>query len=214
MRPFLNRPGSCTGHKHLCFRRNLYAGAMSLAYRTTMKRLVLIAIILFIVGCDSPEPTAVAEIPTATPVVEQPTDTPESIAATEVVTSAVESTFASGGLGQEEAWWNANHGSDGYITRVIDGKIYSIERQWSTEVTPDVALAEGELLMPADAVPVETYTPAGRPETTVHLYMSPSLAERFEPDSFIGGEPGNFIILYKTFDGEVPVMIMALGNNP
>ena len=81
-------------------------------------------------------------------------------------------------------------------------------------VTPEEALAEGQQFAPVDASQLETYSPDGRPETMVNLFISPSLVERFEADVFIGGQPGNFTIQYNIVEGQITRMIVALGNNP
>jgi hypothetical protein len=187
----------------------------------------LAVLAVLIAACDAPEPTATAVVEAPTPTSEVvATATPESITVTEAATSSVESSFASGGLGQDESWWETNYGPGvddsfgekygNYTVLFMDGYAFYIERQWpaSQALTVEEALAEGQQFVPSDAVEVETYSPNGSPETTVNLFMSPSLAEHLEADAFIGGEPGNFTIQYNTFEGQVTRMIVALGNNP
>lgn len=134
--------------------------------------------------------------------------------------------FVSGGLAQDETWWADNHGSStsdlGYQKyRDADVLFFGcgaavVERLWESgqAVTPSDAHDIGKRFAPVDAKLVKTYSPPGRPETTVNLYISRSLADHCEPDSFTGGEPGNFTIQYNVYDGRVTRMIVALGNNP
>lgn len=142
-------------------------------------------------------------------------------------------TAASGGLGLSQTEWEQTHTQTGkdilgsiydekYVVVFQADNVWYIERQWSTEnaVTPDAVEAESQSLIPADSQFVKTYTPEGRPETTVNLYMSESLKSRFNPEDSItgdwwtGGEPGNFTVQYNQYDAGVTRMIIALGNNP
>lgn len=203
-------------------------------------RITLVCCVLFLlVACNSSTPAPTAA-PVDAPVVE-PTDTPEP--AVELEAEATQEPeaeptntqeaeaepesipFDSGGLGQPRDWWEANYGageSDGFLfTKHGDYDLLfsndnaaHIERQWEDPLPADDARFIAETLMPADAVHLETYSPEGRPETTVHLYRSELLAERFGDDDFIGGEPGEFIILYSTFDAGVSRIILGIGNNP
>lgn len=83
---------------------------------------------------------------------------------------------------------------------------------------PPVALAVVSTtvaaVLPPDAVLVETYSPTGRPEAIVQLYHSPGLAAAWPAEAFIGGEPGQFIVLTKVFDQRAAVVIVGPGNNP
>lgn len=170
---------------------------------------------------DTPEPT---HTPVDTPI---PTDTP--------VTSNSTSSFVSGGLGLSQVDWEKVHTKTDldYIAmgtgydRIYDvvfqeSNVWYIERQWSTDnpVTPDVIKVESQGLIPADSQLVETYSPEGRPETIVNLYMSESLKSRFNSENSVtgnwwtGGESGNFTVQYNQYDYGVTRMIIALGNNP
>lgn len=165
---------------------------------------------------DTPAPTNTQES-TATPV---PTEPPQPTATLDP--------FQSGGLGLSRETWEDRHGkpertvssfvfyAGDYSILFLEGKVWHLEQQWNTQnaITPEDARFVGEQLAPADRQFIETYSPEGRPEATVNLYFSASLKERFSPDLFIGGEPGNFVIQYNVHDAGVTRMIIALGNNP
>lgn len=158
--------------------------------------------------------------PTDTPV-PLPTDTPlpTSTATTEPTS------FESGGLGLQTVDFEKSHVQTGtdimgaiYDNNLIvsfqNDRVWYIEQQWGSgaSATPEEAEAIGETLIPADSVLVETYSPDGRPETTVKLYMSESLRTYF--GEWNGGEPGNFIVQYNTIDGAVTRLVISTGNNP
>ena len=168
----------------------------------------------------TPEPTS-KPAPTNTPTPERtPTDTPD-------LADISEDVFDSGGLGLAKAAWEKEHRETGkdilgpiyderYIIIFIGNNIQYIERQWSTNnsVTSEAVETESKNLIPADSQLIETYSPEGRPETIVNLYLSESLKSRFDADWWIGGEPGNFTVQYNVLDGKVTRMIIATGNNP
>jgi hypothetical protein len=132
--------------------------------------------------------------------------------------------FQSGGLGQDNAYWEANFGPSsknagfvaygGFNTLAYGDNIALIWVQWRVAITPKEAQLAGVDLMPTDGELVRTYSPPERPATTVHLYHSAALASRFEAQYFIGGKPGNYTIQYNVFDSQVSSMIIAIGNNP
>jgi hypothetical protein len=186
---------------------------------------------------DTPEP--VVE-PTNTPEPE-PTDTPESVEEPEATATpepeeepietpapeeeaAAVADFDSGGLGQSGDWWETNYGAGesafgflrhgDYDLMFLNGNAAYVERQWERPVPLDEAQLVMESMIPADSVEIEIYSPEGSPETTVYLYRSESLVERFDADDFIGGEPGEFIILYNIYEDGVHRAIVATGNNP
>jgi hypothetical protein len=170
-----------------------------------------------------PEPTA-APAPTEAP---RPTEPP---APTEAPT-AVPEPLESGGLGLTRTQWEAKHGSGtketlGYS---YDGGAYvvsyqadpagnetawDIEQRWSEAgaLSMDEARLASKMLIPQDSVFVRTYTSQGG--RTVDLYTSEWLKGRFAEQLFIGGEPGNFIVLYRAATGKVTSIIVATGNNP
>lgn len=181
-----------------------------------MRLLALLAFVL-ITGCTTTREPALHQ--TATPVPPS-TDTPAPTATVEQSPTS----FDSGGLGLSKSEFETKHKETGpgYFMGTMyddnltaafrDDKIWYIEQQWANEITPEDVEAISATLIPADSVFIETYSPNGRPETTVNLYMSESLKSRFE--QWIGGEAGNFIVQYKVFDGKVPVMLISIGNNP
>jgi len=177
-------------------------------------------------------PTATARAthtPTATA---RATHTPTATAQathTPLPASMEDSIFSSGGLGlSKEAWdnqhtqtgdfngWMGTIYDDKYTVIFFDNRVWYILRQWSSAnaVSPQDAEAESVTLLPKDSQLVTVYSPTGLPELTVHLYMSDALKERFTEDNFIGGEPGNFIVVYATFDNRVTGIVIGLGNNP
>jgi len=120
--------------------------------------------------------------------------------------------YASGGLGLSEADWE---GSTTDSVQFRNGNVWYLERTFDDQgLTLEAARAEGAALMPADSRLVETYSPEGTPELVVDLYVSESLKERFESDVWVGGEAGNFITIYGVFDGVVPRVVLATGNQP
>ena len=160
---------------------------------------------------ETEEPT-----PTDTPE-PQPTNTPE----------ATLEPFPSGGLGLSRAEWDQQHTEgdttfgmveydDGkYSVTFADGNIQYLERVFTDDQPPlDAARAEAQTLIPEDSQFLETYSPEGFLELTVDLYMSEALRERFDANWFIGGDPGNFIVIFGVFDGRVPRIVIATGNNP
>ena len=135
--------------------------------------------------------------------------------------------FRSGGLGLIKTSWENEHilGEDWIdYTNYDDGKysvmfiaerVRHLERNFSGDL-PSLAEARGETagLIPSDSRFLETYSPEGMPELIVDLYISQSLADCFPTDTFIGGEPGNFIAIYGIFEDKVPRIVIGLGNNP
>ncbi|MBI3958043.1 MAG: hypothetical protein HY328_04460 [Chloroflexi bacterium] len=135
--------------------------------------------------------------------------------------------FPSGGLGLSKADWEIQHiqtstdilgpiYDNRYVVVFTDNRVEYIERQRTLQnsVSPQEAEAESRTLIPADSQLVTIYSPRGRPETTVRLYMSEMLKYYFSKDDFILGEPGQFTVQYNVYDNQVTRMIIALGNNP
>jgi len=198
----------------------------------------LTLIALFLVGCNVPALTATPVPPTAREV--PPTVTPVPSAATEVPPTAMPAsptatqlpsptldTFASGGLGLSKAQWEQEHSQsdawgglveydDGkYLVSFVDDRIQHLEWAFAAdEPTLTEARAQAKTLIPEDSQFLETYNPEGFPELNVDLYLSESLKERFDTDWFIGGDRGNFIVVCGVFDGNVPRIVIATGNNP
>jgi hypothetical protein len=207
------------------------------AWLLTLAVLVLALVALACGETISPttEATVVPEAtetprPTNTPTVEQ-TSTPEpeptQTPTVEPIPSPPFEPFPSGGLGLGKAEWDQQHTEgdttyglvaydDGrYSVIFVDDKIQYLERVFvGDQPTLDEARAEAETLIPEDSQFLETYSPEGFPELTIDLYMSESLRKRFDADVFIGGGPGNFIAIYGVFDGRVPRIVIATGNNP
>lgn len=135
--------------------------------------------------------------------------------------------FAPGGLGLSQQVWEQTHtkssedlgyikyDSDQYWVLFMEQKVWHLERDFTnTQPTLDEARMESSLLIPEDSQLVETYHPEGVPELTVDLYLSESLKACFPSDNWIGGEPGNFVVIFGVFDGRVSRMVIGTGNNP
>ena len=177
---------------------------------------------------NTPKPTNTSE-PTNTP---QPAETPVLPTPSPTMTPSQEPTtipddFASGGLGlSQETWEQAhtqsstgpgsyvNYDGERYSVIFMDGNIWQLERNFADKPTLDESRVEGASLIPEDSQLVETYSPEGFPELIVDLYLSESLKGRFESDVWIGGEPGNFIVIYGVYDDRVPRIVIGTGNNP
>lgn len=106
-----------------------------------------------------------------------------------------------------------------YVVMFMDGNVWRLERIWDPKspVTMDAARTESKLLMPDDAVLVKTYTAMG--DRTIDLYKSQWLMDRFKDTKdkaslWVGGESGNFIVLYRAGTGKVTSIVMGLGDNP
>lgn len=181
-------------------------------------------------GTQQPEPTAVA---LAMPLVAAPQDTP-TIAPTDTPLPTLTSTptlpatpvFQSGGLGQPRTWWEEHfgpqieiYGMPGYgdfnVLFMPGGRAGHIERQFKPEIPLEAAHAIAVSLLPSDAQLTERYSPEGRPEAVVDVYLSASLAQSW-PDAsdWKYYPPGQFIVLYKVFEPGVARFVVALGNNP
>jgi hypothetical protein len=141
--------------------------------------------------------------------------------------------YSSGGLGLDMADWERSHGAglpddpnstmffkyEGgkfvvQFSKLKSGNVSYIEHVWGDRdaVSIENARAESKQLIPADSKFVKTYT--SRSGSTVDLYTSVSLKDRFSTSEFIGGKPGDFIILYRNQTGRTTTFIAAIGNNP
>jgi hypothetical protein len=160
--------------------------------------------------------------PTITPSATKtplPTNTP-TIPSTEV-------SLESGGLGLFTAEWEQNHerteldwgigtGYDNvYDVLFLEDKVWIIYRNFDIPATLDEIDLASTQLIPFDSEYIETYTPEGRPETTVIVYKSNFLTTRFDSDFWSFAEPGVFIVQYKTYeDFGIGDMIISIDNNP
>jgi len=177
----------------------------------------------------APTATSTQPAPTPTPTLGPPTATPTSIPATPTPSFVNENEdgYLSGGLGLSKSDWERKHSVTGldfgtmgtgydhkYDVMFQVGNVWYIESQWSANnaVTVDVIKAEVQNLIPADNKFIKTYSPEGRSETIVNLYYSESLKNRF--NQWVGGDPGNFIVMYNKWDYGITRMIIAIGNNP
>lgn len=186
---------------------------------------------LQIAEVDSPteEPTATdAPLATNTPRATSTAIPTEMAFPTETSTNtpAVAQTGPAG-IGSPRATWDQQHtltDDSSFFTEYDNGNFavgFRGEKAWyvdryfrGTEPTLTDARSIMAVLLPADSILVETYSPEGFPELTVDLYYSEWLEGQFDEDAFIEGEPGNFIVIYNVFDGRVPRTVIGLGNNP
>jgi hypothetical protein len=139
--------------------------------------------------------------------------------------------FESGGLGSSLQDWEEVHGpgteyppgfeyEDAKYYVIYAGEnIWNIEVDWwavGDGVSLDDARQECEQLIPVDSQFIEAYSPGDSPELIVDLYVSASLISRFDSqgDWWIGGEPGNFIVVHDMEGGVVVYTILDTGNSP
>jgi hypothetical protein len=101
------------------------------------------------------------------------------------------------------------------IVAVLGDRLNYVERSYSTAGLPpllDDAKKTAATIYPEDAVFVRTYTTdTGR---EVDLFKSESLAKSMPGEQWSGGEPGNFIVIYRVTSGRVTSFVVATGNNP
>jgi hypothetical protein len=141
--------------------------------------------------------------------------------------------YVSGGLGLDRADWERSHGEGrpdspsspmffAYeggtfqvrFSEIRSGNVSYIERVWGhrNALPVEDARKASKQFIPADAKFVKTYTSQGG--STVDLYKSESLQDRFKDNEWTGGKPGDFIILYRNQTGRTTTFIAATGNNP
>jgi hypothetical protein len=144
--------------------------------------------------------------------------------------------YASAGLGLSRSDWERQHGTPtrkaGLTADYEGGKYYIIfaddnvshlEYTWGDKnaVSLDDARSTVKSLIPSDAKLVRTYVP--REARLGDLYFSESLKTRFQPvtmpggateDPWIGGKPGELLILYRLNNKRVTSFAVAIGNNP
>ena len=148
--------------------------------------------------------------------------TPTATARMPATTAAA---FASGGLGQDRAWWEKLYGAgepallgqmfNRFEVMFAENRARHIERQHAVAMPFVGAQREIRELLPADAEFVELTMPADRPGTWIELYRSPSLAERFVGAVWPNAEPGDFIVIYNLEDDQkASRVIVATGNDP
>lgn len=166
------------------------------------------------VPTDTPVPTQPPAPTQASPTQQPPADVPQSAPAV----------ISSNGIGMLRSDWEALHGAgqdiggfwsyeDGtYIVAYLDGRLWFLERAWPQTVSLDGARTEGRSYIPADATFLETYVPYE--DRLADLYHSVSLATVFSSDRFIGGKPGDVLVIYRSLGDQVSSIVIGLGNNP
>lgn len=184
-------------------------------------------------------PTETPIPPTPTPT-RTPTSTPTStVTSTPTNTPTATNTpipeIQSGGLGLSKERWELSHtetdldytplgtGYDNvYDVLFRQNKVWIIYRYWDSDDGQTVSYIEelSQSLIPTDSEFLYTYTPDGRPETTVMVFFSESLAQAFEDDGMFSvwgdEEPGTFIVHYNRYEGVEGIagLVISVGNNP
>lgn len=129
----------------------------------------------------------------------------------------------SNGLGLSQEQWEINHDKTGkdiigiiydnkYIVQHFGKNVKYIECQ--KNISEKQILKEASKLIPNDAKKVKTYSPKGRPETTVIVYKSKYLKNRFKANEFISSKSGTFIVQYNKYKNSIGRFIISIGNNP
>jgi hypothetical protein len=127
-----------------------------------------------------------------------------------------------------QAVWEERHGrpvrTDGgfiqyeggaLVVMFREGRANYVERVWGDRNAVPLADAQaaGRALAPADAQLTRTYT--SRNDRQVDLYRSTALKDALPNNPWIGGEPGDFIVIYRQLPtGRVTSIVVATGNNP
>lgn len=155
---------------------------------------------------------------------------PKPRSAEELVTD--QDGFVSGGLGLSRETWERIHiqsgvdssfpedvaydyDDDEYWARFQNGYVRSLV--WNNDDNPntiDQARSKGVTLIPQDSQFVKAYVDEIATEFILNLYLSASLKERFGPDAWPGGEPGNFLVRYMLQYGRVISISIHTGNEP
>ncbi|MBW2342482.1 MAG: DUF4124 domain-containing protein [Deltaproteobacteria bacterium] len=158
----------------------------------------------------------------------------EIISETTVTIQSVEG-FSSGALGISRQSWESQHrlseARSGfslyeglrYLVGYQNENVNHFERSWGeTGIAKRQAMIEIEKMIPSDSKFIRSYS-APSSGSTVRLYFSKSLISRFpktigignsEFSLWTGGEPGNFIVIFKEKKGKVTRVLIAIGNNP
>jgi hypothetical protein len=140
---------------------------------------------------------------------------------------SVNSGFPSGGLGLTRNEWERTHGrafkedsayvyyKDGrFKLNFMDANAGYLEWVYGDvdAVSIDEARNASKEFIPTDSTLIRTYQlDSGY---MVDLYSSESLKNRFSGEDWIGGEPGNFIVMFKPNRNRVSSFIIGVGNNP
>jgi hypothetical protein len=128
------------------------------------------------------------------------------------------------GLGRPKADWERAYGppdkngiyaNGAYAATFKDDRVAHLERSWGDKDAKTKAFVLGALgaMLPDDKQLVGPVASSGG--TQGEHYRSATLAQAFPAASFTGGEPGDFIILYRTNPaGGVTSAVVAIGKNP
>lgn len=173
-----------------------------------MKRLIALAVLLasFLAACGG-QPATATRVP---------------------ATATADNDFRSGGFGETRAEWEARYNkpekdnsglltyaNGNYVVMFSEGRVSYLEHTWGDKDSKTRAYATGAAkpFLPRDAQLIEEYKNP-RSGSTVERYRSASLAKLFPAASFMGGEPGDFIVIYRDVTGKVTSYLIAVGNNP
>ena len=165
----------------------------------------------------APRPIATSIPATVTPA---PTARPEPTKSTKPAAVDVRSL----GLGRPKADWERTYGqpdkngayaNGAYWVTFSEDRVAHLERTWGDRDAKSKDFVMGALatLLPADKKLIGQVASSGG--TPGELYRSEALAMAFTPAAFIGGEPGDFVILFRTqAGGRITSIVAAIGNNP
>jgi hypothetical protein len=185
--------------------------------------MALAMMMVMLAACGAAPAASPAAAPLATPTA-PPTATRAPATATPAPTKPALVDVQSSGLGRPKADWERSYGqpdkNGAYANGVsfvtfTDERVAHLERTWGDRDAKSKPFVLGALgaFMPADKQLVGQVKSSGG--TPGDLYRSESLAKVFPPERFINGEPGEFIILFRTRpDGMITAAIVGLGNNP
>jgi hypothetical protein len=138
--------------------------------------------------------------------------------------------FASGGLGLSRSDWETlygspsaetpeyvRYGSEGALIRdvvFLDDRVVSVDLQSAQPLAIEQAMANGIAALPADAQQINTYTPVDRPQATVTVYRSQSLADRLgaDPKYWPTADPGTLVLSYDLEPGGIRRVLIRTGN--
>ena len=140
---------------------------------------------------------------------------------------SMNSDFPSRGLGLTRSEWERTQGrafkeDSAYVyykqgqlkLNFMDGNAGYLEWVYGDldAVTIDEARNASKEFIPTDSTLIRTYQMESG--NVVDLYYSEALKKRFSDEDWIGGEPGNFIVMFKPNRERISSFIIGVGNNP
>lgn len=170
---------------------------------------------------EPPTATFTPAPPTATFTPLPPTNTPLPIATFTPV--PVGPVLPSNGIGITRAAWEEEHGTgvgdfgtsyenNRYWVLFYEGRINHLEVSLPQPVSRSDAQVLAKQFMPADAERVDVIQDDA--ERYIEHWFSQALAESYPDGLYIEGAPGDFIVLYRLYEGTVSSYIVGTGLNP